>query len=72
MHPLTFLDNSFNIYTKCPLKGTLANTKTHIRDATESVDTIGYGLLTFAVILKALFSNRNDLELKMNYIQTIV
>ena len=37
-------------------------------DATEYVNSIGYGL--FAVI-KAIFNNRNDLELIMNYIQTI-
>ena len=39
--------NSFNIYTKCPLNGILANTKTHMQDATECVNSIGYGL--FAV-----------------------
>ena len=49
--------------------GTLANTP--MRDATECVnsESIGYGL--FAVI-KAIFSNPNDLELIVNYIQTIV
>ena len=41
----------------------------HLRDATESVDSIGYGL--FAAI-KALSSSRNDLELIMIYFQTIV
>ena len=51
------------------LKGPLANKKTHMRDVTGSVNSIGYGL--FAVI-KALFSNRNYLELIMNNIQTIV
>ena len=61
--PYSFLDNSFNIYAKCPLK---ANTKHIMRDATESVESIGYGL--FAVI-KALFSNRNYLELIINNIQ---
>ena len=43
--------------------------KTHQRDATECVISIGYGL--FAVN-EAIFSNLNDLELIMNSIQTIV
>ena len=65
----SFLENSFNIYTKCSLNGTLANTKMHIQYATESVNSIGYGL--FAVI-KTLFSNQNDLDLMMNFIRTIL
>ena len=44
--------------------GTFSNTKTHMRDATE-----GYEL--FAVF-KVIFNNRNDLELFIKYIQTIV
>ena len=40
--------SSFNIYTKCPSSGTLSNTKTHMRDATECIKSIGYAL--FAVI----------------------
>ena len=60
---------SFNIYTKSSLNGALTNTKTHIQDATECVNSIGYGL--FAVI-KAIFSNRNDLEFIMNYLKTNV
>ena len=40
-----------------------------MRDATDCTNSIGYGL--FAVI-KAIFSNNNDLKLIMNYIQTIV
>ena len=36
------------IYTKCPSNGTLSNTKTHMRDATECINSIGYVL--FAVI----------------------
>ena len=36
------------IYTKCPSNGTLSNTKTHMRDATECINSIGYAL--FAVI----------------------
>ena len=47
----------------------LANTKTHIRDARECINSIEYVL--FAVV-KAIFSNRYDLDLIMNYIQTIV
>ena len=39
-----------------------------MRDAKESVNSIGYKYGLFAVI-QALFSNRNDLELIMNYIQ---
>ena len=69
MYPLNMLDNTLNIYTKCPLNGTLANTKTHMRDATECINSIGYGL--FAVI-KVIFSNRNDLEFIVNYFQAIV
>ena len=42
------LENSFNIYTKCPPNGTLSNTKTHMRNATECINSIGYAL--FAVI----------------------
>ena len=63
------LDISFNIYTKCPLNGTLTNTKTHIQDAIECVNSIGYGLVA---VIKAIFSNRKDLEFIMNYIQTFV
>ena len=61
--------NSFNIYTKCPLNGTLANAKMHIRDATECLKSIGYELFT---VIKALCSNQNDLEFIMNYFQLIV
>ena len=43
--------------------GAFANTKTHMRDATECINSIGYGL--FAVI-KAIFSKRNDSEFIMN------
>ena len=59
----------FNIYTKCPFNGTLANSKTHMRDAMECLNSIGYEL--FAVI-KAIYNNQNDLEFIMNYFQTIV
>ena len=69
MYPLISLDNRFNIYTKCPLNGTLANTKTHMRDVTECVYSIGYVLLA---VIKAIVSNRNDLDLVMNYIQTLL
>ena len=48
------LDNIFNIYTKRPLNGTLANTNTHIRDATECVNSIGNGLFGD---IKVIFSN---------------
>ena len=47
MYPLSIKGNSFKIYTKCPSNGTLSNTKTHIRDATECINSIGYAL--FAV-----------------------
>ena len=63
------LVNNFNMYTKCPLNETLANSKTHMRDARECINSIGYVL--FAVI-KAIFSNRYDFDLIMNYVQTIV
>ena len=42
------MENSFNIYTKCPSNGALSNKKTHMRDATECISSIGYAL--FAVI----------------------
>ena len=69
MYPLIIFDNRFNIYTKCPLHGTLANTNTHMLDARECINSIAHGL--FAVI-KAIISNQNDLNLIMNYIQRIV
>ena len=47
---------AFYIYTKCPSNGTFSNTKTHMRDVTECINSIGYAL--FAVI-KAIFSNQN-------------
>ena len=68
MYPLIMF-GKFKIYTKCPVHCKLANTKTHMRDATECTNSIGYGL--FAVI-KAIFSNQNDFELIVNYIQTII
>ena len=55
------LENSFNIYSKCSSNGTLSNTKTHMRDATEGFNSIRYAL--FAVI-QAIFSNPNGLEIK--------
>ena len=48
MYPLALLENSFNIYTKCPSNGALSNTKTHMRDVTECINSIEYAL--FAVI----------------------
>ena len=48
MYPLSIIGNSFNIYTKCPSNGALSNTKTHMRDATECINSIGYAL--FGVI----------------------
>ena len=45
MYPLIMFGQQFsNINTKCSLNGTLANTKTHMRDATECINSIGYGL----------------------------
>ena len=66
MYYFICLDNSFNIYTKCPLNGVLANTKTYMRDVTECVNSIGYGLIA---VVKAIVSIRNGLELFLNYIQ---
>ena len=57
---LALLENSFNIYTKCPFNGTLSNTNTHMRDATECINSIGYAL--FAAI-KSIFSDQTDLEI---------
>ena len=57
------------MYTMCPLNETLAISKTHLRDARECINSIGYVL--FAVI-KAIFSNQNDFDLIMKYVQTIV
>ena len=65
MYPLC----SFNIYTKCTSNGTLSNTKTKMRDATECINLIGYAL--FAVI-KAIISNPNGLEMIMNYIYKLI
>ena len=65
MYPLSIIAKQFNIYTKCPSNGTLSNTKTHMRDATECTNSIGYAL--FAVI-KAIFSNPNALEMTNYYI----
>ena len=62
----SYLDNTFNIDTKCLLNGTLANTKTHMRDATECINSIGYGLFS---VIKVIFSNRNDLEFIVKYFQ---
>ena len=45
MCPLCIIGKQFfNIYTKCPSNGTLSNTKTHMRDATECINSIGYAL----------------------------
>ena len=59
----------FNIYTNYALNGTLANVKTHIRDATECLKAIGYELFT---VIKAIYNSQHDLECIMNYFQTIV
>ena len=49
----------FNIYTKCPSNGTLSNTKTHMRDATECINSIGYPLFAvFKVSKGAKIRNR--------------
>ena len=74
--PLSIIGTCLNIYTKGQSNGTLSNTKTHMRDATECINSIGYAL--FAVIKvskgekikssKAIFSNPNGLEMLMNYI----
>ena len=45
--------------------GKLANTKIHIRDATECINSIGYGLLA---VIKVIFSRQNDLKLIINHI----
>ena len=42
MYPLSIIGKQFNIYTKCPSNGTLSNTKTHMRDAFECINSIGY------------------------------
>ena len=42
--PFNHVWTVFNSYTKCTLNGTLANTKTHMRDATEDTNSIGYEL----------------------------
>ena len=65
MYPLSINAKKINIYAKCPSIGTLSNMKTHMRDATECINSIGYAL--FAVI-KAIFSDPNGFEMIMNYI----
>ena len=64
-HVSLLFENSFNIYAKCPSNRTLSNTKTHMRDDIECINSIEYAL--FAVI-KVIFSNPNGLEFIMNYI----
>ena len=65
MYPLSIIGKSFNIYTKCLPNGTSSNVKTHMRDATECTNSIGYAL--FAVI-KAKFSKPNGFDMIINYI----
>ena len=38
--------------------------QTHMRDATQLINSIGYALFAF---IKAIYSNPNDLEMIMNY-----
>ena len=52
MYPLSIIGKQFNIYTKCPSNGTLSNTKTHMRDAFECINSIGYiGVQIFYICL---------------------
>ena len=71
MYPLSIIgkENSFNIYTKCTSNGTLSDTKTQMRDATECINLIGYALF---VVIKAIISNPNGLEMIMNYIYKLI
>ena len=72
---MLFSHVSFKHYWKTVLKfiqsvhknGTLSNTKTHMRDATECINSVGYALF---VVIKAIFSNPNGSEMIINYIQT--
>ena len=61
-------DNCFNFYTKCHINGTLTIANSHMRDATECINSIGHGLF---VAINAIFSKRNNSELVMNFIQQL-
>ena len=65
MYPLTMLGQHFNI-VKVPLKWDISKHEKYMRDATECINSIVYGLLD---VIKAIFSNGNELELIMNYIK---
>ena len=60
---------SFNIYTKCPLNGTLANAKTHMRDVTECINAIGYGL---SAVIKAIIQQPKLFEYDYELYSSIV
>ena len=63
MYPSIMFRQQFKHLYNVSLKWDIANTKTYPRDATECINLIGCVL--FAII-KAIFSNGNDLDLIMN------
>ena len=65
------LENSFNIYTKCPSNGTLSNTKTHMRDATEWINSIGYAFFAVKVSKGAKIRNRYNQVMRYSATQMI-
>ena len=65
MYPLSIIGKQFYHLYIVSIKFDIFKHETHMGDATECINPIGYAL--FAVI-KAIFSNPNGLEMIMDYI----